>query len=422
MHAHKAAPAVEVIADRLSMPPANDTTAVIDLAEAQFALLGAVQTIEDMLHFALVVQSSPAMRAALLQGEPALRLDYPDRAGHLVVTPGRATVSADAFTAPAAARHYGDAIADAATRRLAASEDADGALRRRAAALTACVVTDERRLIEAIAAWLPLIEPALYRLAERIVAVLDGLRLGVALRCARDGHADSGAQMYASLVAALRRAMLLATDGGAPWLAARLCADASDGAAPSPSFTLIREGDVDSVLAGARVAARIGSVVVPGYLRRLRKADQPRERLDAIVALTAIGLARPVARPGIAADLQAIMHDLAGRRPDSSVLIDLAGCSALQALQRADAQIQSWPPDAGAPSARDCDDAFARASDGTIAVFAMLDIAVSADLAQLIRILPGSKATGEEAARRAFARAWLQDKAGPGEGGPPGFG
>src|ERR1700730_2980538 len=170
--------------------------------------------------------------------------------------------------------------------------------------------------------WAPLLELIAYKVAMRILQILDTLRSVVRLELSgAPGIGATSLHTYWQLVHALGQLTLVASNNEArPWLADM--ANSFIWESWTPSFVLLRERTFWLAAIAARSAAAFGESVVEGYLRRLSQARHPMMIFDALFGLTAIALANPPSKAQILVELNGLRDaNLALARDHSIYLI-----------------------------------------------------------------------------------------------------
>ena len=169
--------------------------------------------------------------------------------------------------------------------------------------------------------WAPLLEQMAYNAAMRILPVLDTLRSVVRLELSgQPGIGAPSLRAYWQLLHALGQLTLVASSNEArPWLADM--ANSFVWENWTPSFVLLRERTFWLAAIAARLAAAFGESVVNGYLRRLSQARHPMMIFDALFGLTAIGLANPISKARILAELDSMRDANLALTRDHSVYL-----------------------------------------------------------------------------------------------------
>src|SRR5712672_14086 len=182
-------------------------------------------------------------------------------------------------------------------------------------------VVQSRANFHEIFEWAPLLEQLSYKAAMRVLQVLDTLRSVVRFELSGTaGVAATSLRAYWQLVHALGQLILLASSSDSrPWLADM--ANSFVWQNWTPSFVLLRERTFWLAAIAARSASAFGESVVEGYLRRLSHARHPMMVFDALFGLTAIGLANPLSKARILAELHGMRDASLALTRDHSVYL-----------------------------------------------------------------------------------------------------
>lgn len=259
----------------------------------------ALARLEDYLSFALALKSERDLRLAVLAGRQECEAPLSQRTGLVRITEADFSITRQVIPdgAPASPT-FVDLLDDPGVVRILTRLRAQDAIGGKARELVGALVEGDRTNFKKLLEWSAIIEGPAYGIATRITAALDELRPEV--RAASAGHVDSGGRLvlaYYKLLETLERATLIATEPGSPWLIEMAASFTWE--VWTPSFSLVRERTVWSMLIGARAASRFGSAMIDGYLEALLRAEHNIMRIDAIVGLTAIGIREPDQRNSI---------------------------------------------------------------------------------------------------------------------------
>jgi hypothetical protein len=357
----------------------------------------ALAALELELRVLLALRDSRSLRAEIAGEETSVLIGLPMEAGYLAISAEAISLSrtrpVQLETAPL--RTAADLLASVAAASPAASEGM-AMMEAGARRLITNLFFDDRWDYRQLAPWTAFIEVSAYNAAGRISMGLDRMRRTVhdAGAVSRP-DADDLVVGYRKLVEALGRTTLFATDAGAPWLAE--VGSAFEWSRWTPSFPLVRERDLRSVAIGARAASRFGAAMIERYLAALRRAKLPLFALDAIVALTAIGLRHDGEREAILRSLEREAAGISNKTMPAIEMVAVGHIGARDLLSDANASSDVALLDRRL-------DAFNLDTAGRMPIFAHLARAVDAPVEELARA--GMQPKSVKTERELFFRAW----------------
>jgi len=366
---------------------------------ARTTLSEALAQVELELRLAMALRDHRALRLRVLDGQLIAALELPLAAGWIWLSADRLSVTRimPEDHALLARRSFGDLLADPTFAADPAERALLEAAHGEARDLVVSLMDDDRARFDALREWAPLIEAGVYRATVMLGDALDQQRRSLRLALSSGGSdVDAMLANYRRLVDILGRMTLLATETPAKWRASM--ATRFVWQAWTPSFPTVRERDEWSALIGARAAALFGTAVIEGYFNALARARHPTMALDALLALTAIGLAHPAERAPIT---RALARDRANLPNRATARLDMVAVGYAEA-ERTLVDGKAVPQ----PTFSRAADAFAFDRAGGLPIFGRIVGALDAEPWRFIAPIPGAGALAPRVVREGFERAW----------------